>query len=78
MRFNNLALRPLNFDDADEQLRLPFDEPSNLPPTDLEPVTSVHPVDVTDRYGRRYEIVVHQAPDSGVVLAYRLRPALLN
>ena len=78
MRFNTLPFRPLNFNDADEQLRLPFDESSNLPPTDLEPVTSVHPVDLTDRYGRRYEIVVHQSADSGVVLAYCLRPTRLN
>lgn len=78
MRFNNLDFRPLNFSDADDQLRLPFDDPGNQPPTDQSPITSVHKVDVADRYGRSYEVVVHQSPDSGIVLAYCLRPTRLN
>lgn len=78
MRNNNLPYRPLNFSDADAQLRFPFDEPIETIEDDQPPISSVYPLDLIDRHGRRYELVVHQSPKTGMVLAYCLRPARLN
>ncbi len=60
---------------GDDQLRLSFDEPS--PPGLGEPITSVHELDVYDRHGRGYELLIRQDPLTRCVLAYgiRYRPA---
>jgi hypothetical protein len=78
MRNNDLPYSPLDFSDADAQLRFPFDKPIEAIADDQPPIRSVHPLDLVDRHGRRYEMVVHQSPNTGVVLAYCLRPASLN
>jgi hypothetical protein len=78
MRNNKLTTRPLNFSHADDQLRFPFTEMDEVRGEAALPLTSVHLTEVADRFGRRYELVVHQSPRTGAVLAYCLRPTRLH
>jgi hypothetical protein len=72
MRINHLP-RPLNFDnfEGNHQLRLPFADP--MPQGPGGPVTTVHELDVCDRRGRSYELLVSQDPRTRCVLSYRIR-----
>jgi hypothetical protein len=72
MRFNDLRFAPVLDFDAEDQLSLPFaDHPA---PPDRTPVTHRQLLELGGRRLRTYELVVHQDPVSGGVLAYCLRP----
>lgn len=72
MRINNLY-RLFQVDNAerDDQLRLPLAD--TVPPGPGDPITTIHLLDLYDRRGRRYELLVHQDPRTRCVLSYCLR-----
>lgn len=77
MRINHLPrLLPLDNVEGDDQLRLPFAD--QVPPGPGGPITTVHELDVHDRRGRSYELLVRQDPLTRCVLAYCIRYRLAH
>ena len=66
---NNCVIRDCVIASDDEQRPLPLDD---MPPFNPTPITTHLVVDINDRHGRGYELVVHQDPFTRHVLAYRL------
>ena len=71
MRFHELRFSPVLDLDADDQLSLPFADAPD--PPDPSPLTHRQLLDFGGRRTRTYELVVHQDPVTGHVLAYCLR-----
>ena len=71
MRFNDLRFTFVPGFDAEDQLSLPFAE---HPAPARTPVTHRQLLEFGGRHLRTYELIVHQDPMNGFVLAYCLRP----
>ena len=71
MRINNLRKFSVPRPQREDQLSLPF---CDDPPPAREPVTHRQLIEFGGRCGRAYELIVHQDPRNGFVLAYCLRP----
>lgn len=74
MRDNNL-LPPIQVSD-DYQLSLPFND--EMPPPERQPSTTRMVLDLRDRRGRAYELIVRQDPLTRCVLSYCLRPITVH
>lgn len=73
MKLNSLSrLLPIDNFDPDLQRCLPFQDLAG-PSRPAMPIKTVHELDVYDRHGRGYELVVHQDPRTRCVLTYCLR-----